>query len=110
MWSDNPTEDQILSIFHTPYTFKIMRMLMVKPMTIAELVNEIKVRNYTRIYGAIKFLKTKGLIKIKEHKLTDEYHKTAVFTTTLKNININISKETTITTDTKLELHSEGFE
>ncbi len=107
MWSDNPTEEQLLGIFHTPYTFKIMRMLMAKPMTIAELVNEIKVRNYTRIYGAIKFLKTKGLIKIKEYKSTDDYHKTAVFTPTIKNIIIRIEKETTITTDTKLILHSE---
>ena len=110
MWSDSPTEDQILCVFHTAYTFKIMRMFMAKPMTIAELVIKIKVKNYQRIYAAIKFLKTKGLIKIKEYQLTDEYHKTAVFTTTLKNINIIISKETTVTTDTKLVLHSEGFE
>lgn len=108
-WSENPTEDQLLAVFHTTYTFKVMRLLMQKPMTVAELGREIKSKNHQRIFHAIDVLQTKGLIKIKEYKNNYQYNKVAVFTSTIKNLNVNMGIETSITSDTKLVLHSEGF-
>ncbi len=110
MWSDNPTEDQLLGIFHTVNTFKVMCTLMKKPMTVVQLAKEFDTNNYSKIYVAVRFLRKKGLIKVKEYIQSGEFAKVAIFTPTIKNIIINISKETTITTDTKLILHGEGFE
>lgn len=107
MWSENPTEDQILQVFHTTYTFKIMRCLMQKPMTVAEIYESINATNYERIYPAIKHLQKYGLIKIKEYKTTQAFNKTAVFVPTVKNISVRINSETYISTDTKLILHGD---
>ena len=108
-WSDNPTEDQLLTVFHSPIAFKIMRHLMKTPMTIDQIRISLKIRNYARIYTALETLQKKGLVIIKEYKIIRPYSKVAVFTPTIKNLIVNISKETTITTDTKLVLHSEEF-
>lgn len=108
-WSDNTTEDQLLTVFQTTYTFKVMRCLMQKPMTVAELGREIKSKNHQRIFHAINLLQKKGLIKIKEYKENYQYNKVAVFTPTIKNLVVNLGIETSITSDTKLVLHSEGF-
>lgn len=109
-WSENPTEDQLLCVFHTLYTFRVMKALMKEPMTVKQLVNEISATNYERVYPAIKFLRTKGLIKVKEYVFNGEFSKVAIFTPTIKNLIVTIAKETTVTTDTKLLLHSEKFE
>jgi len=106
-WSDNSTEDQLLSIFHSPITFKIMRCLMEKPKTIDQIRISLKIRNYARIYIALENLQKKGLVRIKEYKIIRPYSKVAVFTPTIKNLIVTLSRETTITTDTKLVLHSE---
>jgi len=108
-WSDNPTENQLLTVFHSPITFKIIRHLMKNPMTIDQIRISLKIRNYARIYTALETLQKKGLVRIKEYKIIRPYSKVAVFTPTIKNLIVNISKETTITTDTKLVLHSEEF-
>lgn len=110
VWSENPTEEQLLSVFHTTYTFKVMRCLMQKPMSVAELGREIKSKNHQRIFHAVNILQKNGLIKIKEYKENYQYNKVAVFTPTVKNITIKIDKETTISTDTKLILHNKEFE
>lgn len=109
-WSDNPTENQILSLFNSAYSFHVMRTLMIKPMTVPEMAQVIGATHYDRIYSVVKSLKKLGLIKIKEYRITSEFTKTAVFSPTVKNITIKISQETSVSTDTKLVLHNSGFE
>ena len=109
-WSDNPTENQILSLFNSAYSFHVMRTLMKKPMTVPEMAQVIGATHYDRIYAAVKSLKKIGLVKIKEYRITSEFTKTAVFQPTVKNIIIKIAEETTISTDTKLVLHNKEFE
>lgn len=110
MWSDNPTEEQLLTVFTSPYCFKVMRKLMQKPMTTKGIAREFGITNYERVYAAIRKLKKAGLIKISSYEQTNDYSKSAVFTPTIKNLTVTIASETTITTDTKLILHSEAFE
>ena len=110
MWSDNPTENQLLQIFNTETTFKIMRLLMKHPQTIEDMAKKLENKNYNRIYNSIKILEKAGLIKIKEYIMVAPYSKKAVFMSTIKNLNIKLGMESEISTDTKLVLHSEGFQ
>lgn len=111
VYSENPTEDQLLSVFKTEYGFKVMRELMKSPKGVPEIANALKQKNYGRIYAAISHLKLHGLIRIKEYRMAEKYKKEAVFAPTVKNIIVNMnSEETTVRTDTKLVLHSEDFE
>lgn len=109
-WSENPTEQQILSIFNSKYSFYVMRLLMIGPMTVSEMAQTLNTTHYDRIYSAVRSLKKLGLIKVKEYRTSGEFTKIAVFTPTVKNIMIKIAVETVIATDTKIELHSEGFD
>lgn len=105
-WSDNPTEHQILSLFNSRYSFKVLKLLMKNNMSVPELAQVIGVNHYDRIYAAVTSLKKIGLIKIKEYKTTNKYTKTAVFGPTVKSITIKIGEETIVATDTKLVLHN----
>ena len=78
-------------------------------MSIDQIRTSLKIRNYVRIYTALDTLQKKGLVRIKEYKITRPYSKVAVFTPTIKNLIVTLSKETTITTDTQLVLHNEVF-
>ena len=110
MWSDNPTENQILNIFNSKYSFQVLRILMKENMTVPELSHKLGMNHYDRVYSAVKSLKKLGFIKIKSYKDNGDFKKIAVFGVTVKDITINISQDTTITVDTALVLHSEVFE
>lgn len=109
-FSDDPTERQLLTVFMSPYCFKVMRSLMQEPSTVKNLARKFGISNYERVYAAVRKLKKAGLIKISSYVQTNDFSKAGVFSPTIKNLKITIAEETTITTDTKLVLHSEAFE
>ena len=109
-WSEDPTEEQLMVVFHSPYAFKVMKQLMQNPSTVKDIGRVFGITNYERIYAAVKRLKKAGLIIISSYVQTNNYSKTAMFSPTIKNLIVTIAKETTITTDTKLVLHDERFE
>ena len=109
-WSGNPTENQIMQVFNSLYTFKVMKSLMESAKTSAELAKDLGAKNYNRLHPAIKHLQKYGLIRVKEYKFVNNFSKAAVFMSTLTNIKITIGKEMIVSTDTKLVLHNEAFE
>ena len=110
MYSEDPTEDQILHVFKSIMSFRVLRELLHEPRTVGELSEILKQKDTHRIYSAIDNLKKFGLVKVKEYKLLKQYTKIAVFMPTIKTIDIHLGQETTIRTDTKLTLHGVGDE
>jgi predicted transcriptional regulator len=102
VWSKNPTEEQLMHVFHSHVTFKVMRHLMKKPVTMSELVKTLSPGNYEQIYKAVTHLQKYGLIKVKEYIFTRSFNKTAVFKPTIKTLTVKIAEETTISSDITL--------